>query len=152
MKLIHRTNYWGNYIDSSYGDRDDEVDFDAIWAQAVGDYDGPCCPRGFGRRSVEVVNSDFMEEHNSWWSVFLVSSQRGGSSCHYFYKFAVIPQGIPHYGKKSCIQRRGWTYKGEFYAGDALEDLENILEYYLELDDDDINHVHVAIYMEGLRA
>ena len=149
MKLIHRTNYWGSYINSSC--MDDEVDFDAIWAQAVGDYDGPCCP-GFGRRSVEVVNSDFSSEHNGWWSVFEVSSQRGYSSSHYFYKFAVIPQGIPHYGKKSCTQSRGWTYKGEFRSWNALEELENILEYYLELDDDDINHVHVGIYMDGLSA
>ena len=151
MKLIHRTNYWGKYINSS--NRDDEVDFDAIWAQAVGNHDRPCC-RGFGRRSVKVMNSDFMEQHNGWWSVFRVSMRRGRNKSHYFYKFVAIPHGIRNYGKKSCIQRRQWKYEGEFDAsdGDAINQLKEILREYLEKDDDDINHVHVGIYMDGLSA
>ena len=63
MKLIHRTNYWGTWIDSS--DLDDDVPFDVIWTQAVRDNDGPCC-HGFGRRSVQVTNSDFVDDCNDW--------------------------------------------------------------------------------------
>ncbi len=148
MKLIHRTNYWGTYIDSS--DRDDEVSFDAIWAQAVDDYRGPCC-RGFGERSVRVADSDFQEEHNDYWSIFKVSGRRGNNPSHYFYKFVVIPQGIPRYGKKGCASR-GWTYIGEFHAQEALAALERKLKRYMEGDTDDFNHVHIGLWMEQLYA
>ncbi|CAB9512712.1 expressed unknown protein [Seminavis robusta] len=146
MQLVHRTNYWGKYIDSS--NTDDEVDFDAIWAMALNDGDWHCCP-GFGRRWVEVVNSDFRDEYDGWWSVFLVSERRGHSDGHYFYKFVAIPQGTYSYGKKGC-QQRGWSYQGEFEADNARDQLESILDYWLNLDDDDFIHIHIGIWMDQL--
>lgn len=149
MQLIHRTNYWGEYIESNSNDPD--VDFDAIWAMALDDDDRDCCS-GFGNRRVPVYNRDFKEEDNGWWSLFLVNSRRGDyNSGHYFYKFVAIPQGIYGYGKRGC-QQRGWVYKGEFEASSALQDLDDLLDDYIRKYDDDVNHVHVGLWMDELYA
>ena len=60
MRLIHCTNYWGEYIDGT--DNDDEVSFDAVWVQARLDHQGCCCP-GFGRRRAAIVDDDLAGEH-----------------------------------------------------------------------------------------
>ena len=148
MKLIHRTNYWGTWVNSS--NIDDDVPFDVVWTQAVGDYDGCCC-HGFGRRSVQVVNSDFVDEDEGWWHVFKVNGQRGRSPGHYFYKFAALPQGTYGYGKRGCAAL-GWTWEGEFHASNALDGMEQVLDTYLNMEDDDFNHVHVGVKMEQLYA
>ena len=148
MKLIHRTNYWGTWIDSS--DMDDDVPFDAIWTQAVLDHQGSCC-YGFGRRAVHVVNSDFVDEDNGWWHVFKVNQQSGRTPGHYFYKFVALPQGTYGYGKRGCAAR-GWDWEGEFVASNALDGMESVLSRYLWMDDDDFNHVHVGVKMERLYA
>ena len=115
MKLIHRTNYWGEWIDAS--GMDDEVPFDVIWTQAVSNHSSGCC-HGFGRRPVAVVNSDFVDEDLEWWHVFRVSNQYGRTDGHYFYKFVALPQGTYGYGKRGCAAL-GWTWEGEFNANVA---------------------------------
>ena len=150
MKLIHRTNYWGQWIDPS--DTDSEVPFDVIWAQAVSDHSSGCC-RGFGTRAVDVLNSDFVDEDPEWWHVFLVSSQRGRTDSHFFYKLVTLPQGTYGYGRRGCAAL-GWSWVGEFCAGSALERLANALEPYLEEYNrsSDFHHVHLGIKMEKLYA
>ena len=116
LRLVHRTNYWGQYIDAT--DMDDDVSFDAIWVQAMIDGD-PCCCHGFGQRGVAVNNQDLADEYNGWWSLFFVNGREGRSVRHYFYKFVLIPQGTHGYGKRGCAQR-GWSFVGEVAAGSAL--------------------------------
>ena len=124
MKLIHRTNYWGEWIDAS--GMDDEVPFDVIWTQAVSNHSSGCC-HGFGRRPVAVVNSDFVDEDPEWWHVFRVSNQYGRTDGHYFYKFVALPQGTYGYGKRGCAAL-GWRWVGEFHAKNALDGLEDVLQ------------------------
>ena len=150
MKLIHRTNYWGQWIDSS--DTDSEVPFDVIWAQAVSDHSRGCC-HGFGKRVVDILNSDFVDEDPEWWHVFQVSSQYGRTDGHFFYKLVTLPQGTYGYGKRGCAAL-GWSWVGEFCAGSALDGLEDALEPYLEEynQSSDFHHVHLGIKMEKLYA
>ena len=150
MKLIHRTNYWGKWIDAS--DNDGEVPFDVIWTQAVSEHSSGCC-HGFGRRAVEVINSDFVEEDPEWWHVFRVSSQYGRNEANYFYKLVTLPQGTYGYGKRGCAAL-GWSWVGEFQAGNALHDLEDVLQDYLEEYNQsrEIHHVHLGVKMEQLYA
>lgn len=149
MKLIHRTNYWGEYIDAS--DRDRDVSFNAIWVQAVGENWG-CC-RGFGRRCVVVQNNDFTKEHDGLWNIFLISEQSGSNEGHYFYKFVALPKNTYGYGKKNCAKLK-WQWVGEFNAYTARENLDDVLEDYLDenkddSDDDVFYHVHIGIKMNG---
>lgn len=150
MKLIHRTNYWGEWIDPS--GIDDEVPFNVIWTQAVSDHASGCC-HGFGRRPVTVENSDFVDEDPEWWHVFQVSSQYGRTEGHYFYKFVTLPQGTYGYGKRGCAAL-GWTWRGEFHARNALVDLEDLLSDYLEEynQSSDFHHVHLGVKMDRLYA
>lgn len=150
MKLIHRTNYWGQWIDTS--DMDNDVPFDVIWTQAVGDHSTGCC-RGFGVRQVAVVNSDFEREDPGWWHVFKVSNQYGRSDGHYFYKFVALPQGTYGFGKRGCASL-GWSWEGEFLAGNAMSELEEVLAEYLEESNQtsDFHHVHLGVKMEQVYA
>jgi len=150
MKLIHRTNYWGQWIDAF--DMDDEVPFNVIWTQAVSDRSSGCC-QGFGRRGVLVDDSDFDSESPAWWHVFQVSSQYGRTDGHFFYKFVALPQGTYGYGKRGCAAL-GWSWVGEFHARNAIESLEEVLEDYLEEYNQsrDFHHVHLGIKMERLYA
>ena len=154
MKLIHKTNYMGKWIDAKESNGDDEVDFDAIWVQVLRDGESPCC-HGFGKRSVYVDEYDFEREDDGWWSLFLVSEREGDDPYHYFYKFVAIPHGYHGYGRKGC-ERRGWIHKGSFFASDALPRLEDLFEeFFDEADNDyeyDINHFHLGIWMETLFA
>ena len=152
MKLYHRTNYWGQYVNSS--NTDSEVPFDVVWCQAVEDYDG--CPNpkdchGFGRRVVGVEDSDFESEDPDHGHAFKVGQQRGRRQGHYFFKFAALPQGTYGYGKRGCAAL-GWRWEGEFHASQALDGIENVLDSYLNMDDDDINHVHIGVKMDSLYA
>ena len=148
LRLVHRTNYWGQYIDAS--DVDDDVNFDAIWVQAM--IDGkPCCCRGFGERGVAVNNQDISDEHSDWWSLFFVNGRRGRSEAHYFHKFVLIPQGTHGYGKRGCADR-GWRFEGQVFAARACEDLDDLLRSFFYDDTDDVNHVHIGIMMDQLYA
>ena len=150
MKLIHRTNYWGEWIDAS--GMDEEVPFDVIWTQAVSNHSSGCC-HGFGRRPVAVVNSDFVSEDPAWWHVFQVSNQYGRTDGHYFYIFVALPQGTYGYGKRGCAAL-GWSWEGEFNARNALDGLEDVLQGYLEEynQSSDFHHVHLGIKMNKLYA
>lgn len=150
MKLIHRTNYWGQWIDAA--DMDNDVPFDVIWTQAVGDHSTGCC-RGFGVRQVAVVNSDFEKEDPGWWHVFKVSNQYGRSDGHYFYKFVALPQGTYGFGKRGCASL-GWSWEGEFLAGNAMSELEEVLAEYLEENNQtsDFHHVHLGVKMDQVYA
>jgi len=152
MQLIHRTNYWGEYIDPSNDDED--VPFDVIWVQAVDDNSTTgCCP-GFGRRRVNVHGSDLKEVYDGWWHIFLVSDERGTRNRgHYFYKFVTLPQSTPGYGKKGCA-KLGWRWVGEFHARKTKRTLDDVLEDYLEMYNasDDVHHVHIGIKMDRLYA
>ena len=148
MRLVHRTNYWGEWISSS--DMDDDVPFDAIWVQAM--LDGcACCCHGFGRRGVAVRDEDLVDEFNGWWSLFKVSGEWGRTPGHFFHKYVLIPQGTHGFGKRGCAQR-GWTYAGEIQAGRACERLDELLEYTIDDQTDDFNHVHIGIMMDSLYA
>mmetsp|Transcript_20055 Transcript_20055/g.40902 ORF Transcript_20055/g.40902 Transcript_20055/m.40902 type:complete len:155 (-) Transcript_20055:138-602(-) len=147
VELVHRTNYWGKYIDAT--NMDDEVNFDAIWVQCVYDGHRTCCPN-FGARRVGVTENDLVNEHNGWWSLFRVSSTWGRSPGHYFRKFVLIPQGTHGYGKRGCAQR-GWEYEGEVVASNARDQLVNLLSCYLD-DQEDFTHVHIGIMMDQLYA
>ena len=96
-------------------------------------------------------DSDFVSEDDSWWHVFKVNGQRGRNPGHYFHKFAALPQGTYGYGKRGCAAL-GWTWEGEFHASNALDGMEQVLDSYLNMDDDDFNHVHVGVKMERLYA
>ena len=148
LRLIHRTNYWGQRIDANDGD--DDVNFDAIWVQAMIDGKRCCCP-GFGERRVAVDNQDISDEHSSWWSLFLVNGRRGRSEAHYFYKFVLIPQGTHGYGKRGCADR-GWRFQGQVLADRACEDLDDLLRSFFDDASGDVNHVHIGIMMDQLCA
>ena len=146
MDLVHRTNYWGSHINAT--DNDDEVPFEAIWVQAT--RNGRCCCPGFGQRRVLVTDDDISDEFQGWWSLFLVSQQRGHSYGHFFLKYVLIPQGTHGFGKRGC-ENRGWQYKGQVHASNATESLEYLVGSILEDDyDDDFNHVHIGIMFDGL--
>ena len=156
----HRTNYWGEFIDSSSSssssssDADQDIPFDVIWVQAVEDNSIGCCP-GFGRRRVHVQDSDITKEFDGWWHIFLVNSERGSrNEEHYFYKFIALPQYTPGYGKKGCAKKLGWRWVGEFHARKTSQTLDDILEDYLEAynESSDIHHVHIGIKMDQLHA
>lgn len=149
MQLIHKTNYWGKWIDAGQSNGDDDVSFDAIWVQVLRDNQPPCC-HGFGNRTVYVVDSDFVRQDAGWWSLFLVNGRRGHNPNHYFYKFVAIPQGLYGYGKRGCANR-GWIYKGEFRAKNALSSLGDLLSglFYQNKFDDDKNHYHLGIWMNN---
>ena len=146
FQLSHRTNYWGAHIDAT--DNDDEVDFAAVWVQALED-NRSCCP-GFGRRRVRVENQD-LSEHAEWWWLFRVSARYGRSDGHYFMKFVLIPQGEPGYGKRGCAQR-GWSLDGEVSSDNALAGLQQLVEHYFDDDEGDFIHVHIGIKMDGVYA
>ena len=152
LRLVHRTNYWGQWIDST--DLDPDVNFDAIWVQAMIDGESCCC-HGFGRRGVAVSNQDLEDEcppfAQGWWSLFQVSGTHGHSAGHYFYKFVLIPQGTHGYGKRGCAQR-GWTYVGEAHSQSACDHLDSILRSYYHDQSGDFNHVHIGIKMDTLYA
>ena len=146
MQLVHRTRYWGQHIDGT--DNDEEVPFHAIWVQTT--RQGRCCCPGFGERRVHVEDSDIAEEAQGWWSLFLVSTERGHSPGHYFWKYVLIPQDTYGFGKKGCA-RRGWRYIGEVHSNSATAQLENLVGDKLEDDyDNDFNHVHIGIKFDGL--
>ena len=145
MKLIHRTNYRGKYIDAS--DRDKDIPFDVIWVQAVSNKSMGCC-RGFGRRCVVVQNNDFTKEHDGLWNIFLVDEQSGRNESHYFYKFVALPKGTYGYGKDSC-GKLGWKLEGEFHAGNARQTLSVVLDDYYSGEEDVFYHVHIGIKMNG---
>ena len=145
LRLVHRTNYWGQYIDPS--DTDEDVHFDAIWVQAMIDGD-QCCCRGFGRRGVAVSDEDLTDEYDGWWSLFYVTGRYGRSDDHFFYKFVLIPQGTYGYGKRGCAQR-GWRYEGEVHSSSACDGLDKILRYdYFYDQSNDIIHAHIGIMMD----
>ena len=85
MDLVHRTNYWGSHINAT--DNDDEV---PLWVQAT--RNGRCCCPGFGQRRVLVTDDDISDDFQGWWSLFLVSQQRGHSYGHFFLKYVLIPR------------------------------------------------------------
>ena len=146
MQLVHRTNYWGQEIGGT--DNDAEVPFDAIWVQAT--RYGQCCCPGFGRRSVLVTNEDIQDEFQGWWSLFLVSEIRGHTADHYFWKYALIPQGTYGFGKRGCADR-GWTYVGAVHSNNATAQIEHLVGDRLDESlDDDFNHVHIGVKFDGL--
>lgn len=152
MKLVHRTNYWGDTI--NWNDRDDEVDMEAIWVQFYRrKKDQPCCP-GFGIRRVGVTVENLAGKA-SIWTLFFVSGTEGTrNSDHYFNKLVLIPQGTKGYGREICKKKWGWKYKGLWDASDddAKADLKELLDEYHTNDDHEVCHVHIGIHMETLDA
>mmetsp|Transcript_29522 Transcript_29522/g.48716 ORF Transcript_29522/g.48716 Transcript_29522/m.48716 type:complete len:159 (+) Transcript_29522:96-572(+) len=149
MRLIHRTNYWGDTI--SWSNRDAEVDMDAIWVQvARRRKDRSCCP-GFGKRLVRVTIDKLTSSHNGWWDLFSVSGTEGRNSDHYFKKLVLIPQGTKTFDEERCIKVHGWELEGRWDASiqSAEEDLQDLLEEHLTQDGYTKTHAHVGIYMES---
>lgn len=151
MKLYHRTNYWGTPITPT--DNDDEVDFPAIWVQAIPSYDHGdkgCC-YGFGKRGVPVLSMDLADEDR--WCLWEVSGTEGRKADeHFFWKFALVPKGANGYGRRGC-ENRGWTSVGEISPENAEDDLEDLLVgEYSTPDDDVFQHLHIGIMMDVLDA
>jgi len=109
-----------------------KVPFTDIWTQDMND-NQPCCFRNFDRRVILVVNSDFEEAEPDVWSIFYVSGSCGQSEGHYFHKVVVIPQGTYGYDKRCCTSR-GWKFEGSISPRTALEDLEEVLYKFLNMD------------------
>ena len=144
MRLLHLTNYWGTMIDTAICDPDSELGFHALWVQALEDGQEPCC-RGHGRRAVEVSESDLEGFHRGRWNLWKVSGTRGRNEDHYFYKMALVPQGLYGKGKKTLL-RKGWKLIDEgIDSWYMLRHLEQVLDDYWEDGSDDFNHVHIGI-------
>jgi len=146
MRLLHLTNYWGTEIDTTISGPDPELGFHALWVQALEDGQEPCC-KGFGRRTVEVSETDLEEFHRGRWNLWKVSGTRGGYQDHYFYKLALVPQGLYGKGKKTLLSK-GWKVIDEgidITSTHMLGRLEQVLGDYWEDGSDDFNHVHIGI-------
>ena len=151
MHLIHKTNYHGPIIYAAYGRGDDDVPFDAIWAQAV-PFGDKCCCKGFGTREVVVTEWAFSEEAD-WWSLYFVGDTEGHSG-HRFWKFVLIPFGDPGLGKKSC-RRWGWEHLCDWQPDDGIDALEeplwDVLGRAQQWEDEPYwEHVHVGLKLEAV--
>mmetsp|Transcript_13356 Transcript_13356/g.32953 ORF Transcript_13356/g.32953 Transcript_13356/m.32953 type:complete len:157 (+) Transcript_13356:67-537(+) len=140
MRLIHRTNYYGKFVEPrSRGD--DSVPFEALWVQATDD--GDSCCYGFGRREIEVTGSLIWSFHSGYWNLWFVEKEQGYAD--EFYKFALVPEGIPGYGKAKLYQR-GWrNVSGPMLARNLMGMLEDVLDSYWDED----THCHIAIHTNG---
>ena len=159
MRLLHLTDSADAYVAGS--DRDKEVCFTAVWTQAVHGDDEPCCP-GFGRSSVRVfpwhLTPNWEEDGDVYWNLFYISCTQGRKAHHFFYKYVFVPADMPGYGKKSC-KRRGWSFIGSVLPRPSFDwnqqrphdcNLRQLISPHFDLDDGDINHVHIGIMLEGL--
>jgi len=145
MKLIHRTNYWGREIIPCDSRQDPDIGIDLIWVQALEEDDEPPCCRGFGKRSVAVIQQDFRHWHKGDWVLWEVSGTRGRDECHYFYKFVLVPKGCRGKGRKSLL-RRGFTHVADLNSKSLFYQLASALRTYWQDDSDDFNHVHIGVY------
>ena len=152
VRFIHRTNYWGTTITGQ--NRDSEVDLDLIWVQAVSRRHRPkgCC-QGFGKRSVRITMDDLETAHGGDWNLFYVSGKEGRNSNHYFHKLVLIPKGTRSFGVKTCTQKHGWTYEGEWSPSseNAASSLDVLLKEYKTgiYGDYGVSHIHIGIHMES---
>jgi hypothetical protein len=148
MRLYHRTNYWGTTIESS--NRDNAVDIDAIWVQAVS-RPFPCC-RGFGKRNTRVTTDDLQSEHDGMWNLFYVSGTEGRNPNHYFEKLVLIPRGERGYGKDRCRREFGWIFKGQWHCSEGESGLNELLGEFKKKDGYRFVHVHVGIRLDSFEA
>lgn len=145
--VSHRTNYYGTRIQPNDSDRETKG-LEVIWMQLSDRYVG-CCPN-FGVRNVQLRNKHL--RHGVQYRVYLVSEQQGTrKDDHYFYKFVVIPEDKPGFGKKECLQR-GWTFEGDIDGSAARSDLKRLLFKYREDGKGNINHVHVGLAIDQLKS
>ncbi len=96
---------------------------------------------------------EHLNEYSDRWALYFVSENYGNNPNHHFWKFALIPIDTPGYSKKACKQR-GWEFEGWFCSNDNVYDLnqlEELLdEYFEDEDENDVEHVHIAIMMDEL--
>ena len=152
ITLIHRTNYWGTTIDSSYSRKDRDLNYEAIWAQALID-NRTAGSRGFGPRRVEVSLDALKEEHDGKWSLYYVKGTQGNNPDHFFYKFALIPSGARNFDKRRCSQN-GWRHVGDIDVrrSGAFAKLQSLLDRYADNDTHENVHVHLGLKLESLDA
>mmetsp|Transcript_27080 Transcript_27080/g.81182 ORF Transcript_27080/g.81182 Transcript_27080/m.81182 type:complete len:201 (-) Transcript_27080:244-846(-) len=143
MRLTHRTNFWGRFIEPSHADADDEVNREAIWVQALCDDEYDCCP-GFGRRRVGVEEGDFQQWSDGDWSLYFVSSEWGRTEGHRFWKLALVPDDEHHDWNTGYWEHVATLDPGQF----MLDELEYRLRPYWSCGDSR-NHVHNAICTAG---
>lgn len=104
---------------------------------------------------VPVENDALVGAYDGEWNLYLVEHRYGRNEEHYFYKFALIPHGTRGFGKKTCLEKLGWSFVGSVNANEALQDLREHLTPYHTGDknaDDNVrmNHVHIGIMMDQL--
>jgi len=149
MRLIHRTNYWGTTL--TCNNRDDEVDMEAIWVQAV----KSCC-RGFGTRSVRITMDDLREANSGLWNLFYVSGMEGRNSDRYFHKLVLIPKGTPKFGIHTCVRQHKWIHKGEWDASksdkQASQEFRDLIHEYTKHEGYVVSHIHIGIRMDSCPA
>jgi len=153
MRLLHRTDWWGDTINWRQVPAD-EVDIKVIWTHALMKQRSPsCCPK-FGERRVGVTLEDFTLCHDGRWSLYFVSGTEGENEDHFFQKLLLIPVGTPGYGKANC-KTLGWTLVGFWNASNdtkSLSKLHDLLKPYETEDDHERCHLHIGIHMEELAA
>jgi hypothetical protein len=152
MRLIHRTNYWGQTLNSS--DRDREVDMDAIWVQVV--KFRACCPN-FGDRNVRLNIEDLQTAHDGLWNLFFVSGTEGRDRDHFFSKLVMIPHGKRGYGKDRVRREHGWTFHGSWNSNgdEAKSELTKLINGATKGGDGDRrrrHHIHLGIHMDSCQA
>eukprot|EP00931_Biecheleriopsis_adriatica_P067754 TRINITY_DN41820_c0_g1_i1.p1 TRINITY_DN41820_c0_g1~~TRINITY_DN41820_c0_g1_i1.p1 ORF type:complete len:194 (-),score=33.74 TRINITY_DN41820_c0_g1_i1:151-678(-) len=145
-RLVHLTNYWGDYVEAQC--RDDETDgLPLIWAQALFEGEGCCCPN-FGTREIELSTDHLWAHHEGKWSLWEVSRQWGHTEGHRFCKFVLAPDE-----DDDNLTYHGWQHLGSAHFQNGLGILGAELPRVLAQERADgwctKVHMHVGIYMEG---
>ena len=153
MTLVHLTNYWGTDVDPDHGRVDREVGFHCLWCQALATRNDNRICFSFGLRAVEVSETDLHGFDQGKWNLWKVSGRRGSKGDgHYFWKFVLIPQGIPGKGKAN-LQAKGWElltdYGIDISNADLLNELTQIIDEYWNDDSNVVNHVHIGVFLNG---
>merc|ERR1712179_848162 len=133
MKLLHGTDWHGPCITPG---NDRHVGPGYLWTQCV-NY-GPCCRR-FGSRVLEVGLLDIFQFSWMWNFLFVNTIQ----SQHTFYKFILVPVGLPCPPGATLLNRFSpWTVGELFSKIEEYLSRENLL-FTSE------THVHIGIHTNG---
>ena len=149
VTLIHRTNYNGYKLKTSYIKTDQESGANAIWFQ--------CCPgmssrakaccKGFGHRQIRMTPNRFAGWLSSTgrlrWNIYKVGKRRGNNPRHHFSKFIIVENDhIFDAEAENSFYRLGYNIKSH----EVWKMMETLAFREMNLGNKSIfNHVHVGL-------
>ena len=148
MELVHRTNYWGAWLEGR--DTDDETGgLQLLWCQAVAAGAPPCC-RGFGARSVWLSADTLRDVHDGEWDLWRVSCAEGRSADHLFTKYVLAPShaDLAEWNDDCEDPSEDWWFEGSGRFRSGLGILQAVLQGRLHRRDYAVAHCHVGVLLE----